>query len=199
VRWGRTTEAHGSSRGSRHKLIPVQGLEDPHAAVRAFSRAIEDTRNASGIPRAKVMGIGIGLDGIIGTRTGVCHYSPALNWHQVDLIRPLEDHVHLPVYIDNDVYTLAIAEQWFGIGHGVEHFLVVTIGRGVGMLVARAGRALGLGLSYLVNLFNPQLIMLSGEGACAGEALSGPARDTIEDKGVLPSRIRASSSCEWES
>jgi predicted NBD/HSP70 family sugar kinase len=30
-----------------------------------------------------------------------------------------------------------------------------------------------------VNLFNPQLIMLSGEGARAGEALLGPARDTM--------------------
>jgi predicted NBD/HSP70 family sugar kinase len=46
-------------------------------------------------------------------------------------------------------------------------------------IVARAGRALGLGLSYLVNLFNPQLIMLSGEGARAGEALIGPARETM--------------------
>jgi predicted NBD/HSP70 family sugar kinase len=46
-------------------------------------------------------------------------------------------------------------------------------------IVARAGRALGLGLSYLVNLFNPQLIMLSGEGACAGEALIGPARESM--------------------
>jgi predicted NBD/HSP70 family sugar kinase len=44
----------------------------------------------------------------------------------VELVRPLEERFRLPVYIDNDVNTLTIAEQWFGHGHGVEHFLVVN-------------------------------------------------------------------------
>jgi glucokinase-like ROK family protein len=253
------------------RLTPVQGMEDPQAAIAAISRAIEEVLNAADVPRARIMGIGIGLAGIIDSHTGVCTYSPILKWRQVELVRPLEERFRLPVYIDNDVNTLTIAEQWFGHGHGVEHFLVVTIGRGVGMgavvngqtyrgasggagefghitlqedgplcgcgkrgclealvadyalarmvreaveagkatalahavegtepltiasvadaaqdgdavaldIVARAGRALGLGLSYLVNLFNPQLIMLSGEGARAGEALIGPARETM--------------------
>jgi predicted NBD/HSP70 family sugar kinase len=38
----------------------------------------------------------------------------------------------VPVYLENDVNTLTIAEQWFGYGHEVDHFVVVTIGRGVG-------------------------------------------------------------------
>lgn len=258
----------------RYSLTPVQGMEDPQTAITAISRAIEETLHESAIPRAKVMGIGIGLDGIIDSHMGVCCYSPALHWRNVQLVRPLEDHFHLPVYIDNNVNTLTVAEQWFGLGQDVEHFLVVTIGRGVGMgvvvngqiyrgaaggagefghltlqedgplcgcgkhgclealvadyamtrmtreaieaghttvlspalegagrltlarvaeaaqqgdavaldLVARAGRALGMGLSYLVSLFNPHLIILSGEGvlsgegAPAGEALVGPAR-----------------------
>jgi len=53
-------------------------------------------------------------------------------------------------------------------------------------ILAGAGQALGLGLSYLVNLFNPQLIVLSGEGLRAGEALVGPARAALRQQ-MLPS------------
>lgn len=46
-------------------------------------------------------------------------------------------------------------------------------------VLRRAGRALGIGLSNLVNVFDPQVIVLGGSVAGAGEAFLGPARDTF--------------------
>lgn len=47
------------------------------------------------------------------------------------------------------------------------------------MVMRDAGRWLGLGLSNLANLFDPQSIVLGGSVAKAGEAFLGVARDTL--------------------
>jgi predicted NBD/HSP70 family sugar kinase len=59
--------------------------------------------------------------------------SPLLEWAHLDLIALLEERLHLPVLLDNDVNTLTVAEQLFGAGRGLAHVLVVTLGRGIGM------------------------------------------------------------------
>jgi len=110
------------------------------ASRKAIAQAVEATLAHFNAPRAKVMGVGIGLAGVIDSRAGVCRYSPILGWRDVSLARPLEEQLRLPVYIENDVNTLTIAEQWFGSGHGVEDFLVVTVGRGVGLGIVANGQ-----------------------------------------------------------
>jgi predicted NBD/HSP70 family sugar kinase len=52
----------------------------------------------------------------------------------------LQSRLQVPVYIDNDVNTLTITEQWFGKGQGVDNFLTITIGRGVGMGIVVNGQ-----------------------------------------------------------
>ena len=46
-------------------------------------------------------------------------------------------------------------------------------------LMRNAGRSLGIGLSNLANLFDPETIVLGGSVAKAGEAFLGVARDTL--------------------
>ncbi len=48
-------------------------------------------------------------------------------------------------------------------------------------VLLRAGRALGIGLSNIVNIFDPRVIVLGGSVVGAGEAYLGPARDTLAD------------------
>ena len=46
-------------------------------------------------------------------------------------------------------------------------------------VLQRAGRALGIGLSNVVNVFDPEIILLGGKVARAGEPFLGPARDEL--------------------
>lgn len=46
-------------------------------------------------------------------------------------------------------------------------------------VLQRAGRALGIGMSNLVNVFDPQVVVLGGGVIAAGEPFLGPARDTL--------------------
>ncbi|WP_067973869.1 ROK family transcriptional regulator [Nocardiopsis trehalosi] len=47
-------------------------------------------------------------------------------------------------------------------------------------VVAEAGTALGRGLAILANAFNPELVVVGGDLAAAGEALLAPVRRTME-------------------
>jgi glucokinase len=56
------------------------------------------------------------------------------------------------------------------------------------MILRTAGRYLGIGMSNVVNLFDPDAIVLSGSVVKAGEAYLGPARDMLVEMTALQRR-----------
>jgi glucokinase len=52
----------------------------------------------------------------------------------------------------------------------------------------RIGELLGVGLTTLVNIFNPELIVIGGGAAAAGELLLDPARRVIAARALPPAR-----------
>jgi predicted NBD/HSP70 family sugar kinase len=233
-------------------------LDDPASVLDRICLAIEESAERAGVGLEKVVGIGIGMSGLVDTESGICRYSPTFDWRDVPVAGPIAKRLDRPVLADNDVNALTVAEQWFGRGHGVDDFVVVSVGEGVGAgivvggnlyrgadgaageighlpiagetlpcrcgrrgcleavssdkavkiyvaeavaageesqlsatppaqltidavrvaaeagdrvargAIERAGRMLGLGIASLVNLINPRLVILSGEGTQAG-------------------------------
>ena len=58
--------------------------------------------------------------------------APHFGWRDVPLAAPLGAHFGIPILLENDARTLTIAEQWFGAGRGVDHFVTVVTGFGIG-------------------------------------------------------------------
>jgi glucokinase len=54
--------------------------------------------------------------------------------------------------------------------------------------LAELGRKLGAGIAGLVNIFEPELVVLGGGFAKAGELLIAPARELVEREALLPGR-----------
>lgn len=100
--------------------------------------AILKPRLARSADASLLLGIGLGVPGVVDTRTGVVE-SPAVGWQGLHVAGVLEGELGVPVLVDNDVNTLAIAEKLYGRGHDVDHFLTVTIGRGVGLGIVIGG------------------------------------------------------------
>jgi len=244
----------------RYQDLPMPVDHDPMVIVTALTEAVETTVNASGVDRRKLLGVGVGVAGVTYPQTGIVHYSPYLGWHDLPLAELMRVRLHLPVYIENDVNTLTLSEQLFGAGRHIENFVVVTIGRGIGMgmvinhqlyqgakggmgelghitfdaagpmcscgkhgcleafaadpaviayvrhsrsaedaprtledvislaqagdalakaALRRSGEILGIGLSTIVNLLCPSLIIVSGEGVVAGEFRIAPMMDAL--------------------
>lgn len=114
---------------ARYGFGEETGVEAIQAALIS---SVEDAIMRAGIALGQVLGIGIGLAGVVVPEEGFIRYSPYFGWTNVPFSQRIAAHFGLPVYLENDVNTLTLAEQWFGHGRGVENFAVVTVGRGVG-------------------------------------------------------------------
>ena len=55
-------------------------------------------------------------------------------------------------------------------------------------VLAAIGRRLGYGLVGVVNVFNPELIVLGGGALAAGELLLEPAREVVAERALPPVR-----------
>ena len=256
-------------------------LTDLNAAVLRRHSAVLDTRqpervatelavivrqmtDAAGMRIDRLLGVGIGLPGIVEMTTGICRVSPFVGWHEVAFAQQVEDKLGLSVVIDNDVNTLTVYERLYGAGRHVEDFLVITLGRGVGMgivldgqvyrgarggagefghtnvdphgplcncgsrgcletfvgdawllrhsalnglsvltpddlvraanagnavalrVLEQAGAIFGRAIANVINLLNPALIIISGEGVRAGDPLFAPMRQAIQEYAFQP-------------
>jgi glucokinase-like ROK family protein len=86
-----------------------------------------------------VLGIGISVSGFVDPATGVDLYSPILGWRNVPLRDPIAERIGLPVWIENDVNALALAERWYGAGRNFNHFICITVGEGIGAGIVIGG------------------------------------------------------------
>jgi len=131
--YGEVVRCHGA---------PAADPRDVPGYLDRLESAIVDFLREAAVATEKLIGIGIGLPGFIDHESGVCRHSPLFGWHDVPLQRLLEDRLSSSVVLDNDVNTLTLYESLFGNGRGIGDFLVVTLGRGVGMGAYVNGRML---------------------------------------------------------
>ncbi|XP_024914088.1 bifunctional UDP-N-acetylglucosamine 2-epimerase/N-acetylmannosamine kinase isoform X2 [Cynoglossus semilaevis] len=90
-------------------------------------------RDAVGL-NCRVLGVGVSTGGRVNPQDGLVLHSTKLiqEWSSVDLRTPISDALHLPVWVDNDGNCAALAEKKFGHGKGVENFVTVITGTGIG-------------------------------------------------------------------
>ena len=81
-------------------------------------------------------------------------------------------------------YLLDMLPQQGRVGHGAALLDLVEAARqgdpGCRRIIAEAGAALGRGVAIVVNMFNPQMVVVGGEIAEAGELLLDPMRRAME-------------------
>lgn len=120
-----------------HVLERYEAPFDPAAADavqqlgHVVTEWVDEARSA--VP---LLGVGIGVSGVV--EDGLLD-SPLLGWRELPLARQLQERLELPVYVDNDVNTLAVFERLHGRGSGAQHFVTVTVGRGVGLGIIAGG------------------------------------------------------------
>lgn len=108
-------------------------------APHALDALIDILRDAVAAHDGPLLGVGVGMPGAVdGQASGVAD-APTLGWDRVPVGPRLREALDLPVLVDNDVNTLAAAETLYGSARDHEDFLVVTIGRGVGLGIVQHG------------------------------------------------------------
>ncbi|MFJ9968539.1 ROK family protein [Streptomyces avermitilis] len=95
------------------------------------------TQPAGEVP--PLLGIGVGVPGTVDRPGSGIVDAAMLNWQKVPLGSMLGAALGLPVLVENDVNALGSGERLYGRGRSLNDFLVVTIGRGVGLAVVAGG------------------------------------------------------------
>jgi predicted NBD/HSP70 family sugar kinase len=95
--------------------------------------------------------------------------------------------------VASPVAVAALLERSRGMPVGVAELLarVEQGDRGARRAVADAGAAVGRAVAALVNLFNPELVVIGGELAATGEVLLDPLRAAIEREALAPAAAQA--------
>lgn len=117
--------------------LPLHG--DYAQAMELIVQCWEELFQESQIARDNILGVGFGMSGLIDAERGFCIDAALLGWKNVEIGRPLEERIGIPVFVDNDVNCLAVYEKLFGQGQPYDHFLVVAVGRGVGLGIVTNG------------------------------------------------------------
>jgi glucokinase-like ROK family protein len=78
------------------------------------------------------LGIGIGLPGLINLDRGELIIAPNLNWKNLPLRVMWNQRFGLTVYIENDPNLAALGEYYFGVASGVDNFIYLSSGIGLG-------------------------------------------------------------------
>ena len=236
---------------------------DLNVVIEKLVLMINNLITQSKIPKKRLLGVGIGLAGVVDSENGILRKSPYFGWKNVPLRNLLGKNLKVPIYLDNDVNTLTLGEKWLDNGVQEQDFIVITIGRGIGMgivlngqifrgtgggagefghsvvdpngplcdcgkrgclesflgdrallksakeeissdiqtmddlmeavkqgnpqglrLLSKSGNLLGQQIANLINILNPKLIILSGEGVNRGEAFFKGMHESLREHAV---------------
>jgi glucokinase len=110
---------------------PTRGGDPAPDTVERLARdLVSEARERGFAPE----GIGVGLPGLVDATKGMMvdtgNLAPELAL--VPLADRLEAATGLPVFVDNDVNVLALAERAWGLGRGVDSMVLLAIGTGLG-------------------------------------------------------------------
>lgn len=118
----------------RHLRQPTPQVVDQAQILADISAAVERLVDESGIPRDRILGLGVAVPGPIDPEAGVIVDPPQLaGWERVPLRDQLARVTGWPVVMDKDVIAAAIAERWAGAAVHSGNFLFFYLGTGSGM------------------------------------------------------------------
>ena len=103
--------------------------------IRILDRASELTQEAIDVgleQGLRPLGIGVGVPGLVDTLQGKLIFAPNLRWTNVPLRLMWSQRFDLPTFVENEANAAALGEYYFGVARGVNSFIYLSAGIGLG-------------------------------------------------------------------
>jgi predicted NBD/HSP70 family sugar kinase len=113
--------------------LPFDPAAGPEALYQGAARLADE------LSAGRILGLGIGISGFVDAGRSVDLFSPILGWRDVPLADPLSRALGIPVYVENDVNSLTLAERRYGAGRDFSDFICITVGEGIGSGIVLRG------------------------------------------------------------
>jgi glucokinase-like ROK family protein len=86
------------------------------------------------------LGIGMGVPGLVDLRQGKLIFAPNLHWNNVPLRLIWSQRFNLPIFVENEANAAALGEYYFGAAQGVDSFIYLSAGIGLGAGIVLDGK-----------------------------------------------------------
>jgi glucokinase len=121
--------------------VSTAGIRDPQVVVRLIHEGVEDLLKHNFLSLSALRAVAAGAPGVTDVDAGiVIATSYLMGWRNVPLRALLEARLGVPVAIENDVNTAAIAEGRIGVARGIRDFVFLAVGTGIGAGIVLNGR-----------------------------------------------------------
>jgi len=87
----------------------------------------------------RISGVCVGVPGVVERGAGVCRQSPIFRERNVAFAAELKSRLNIEATVDSDVNLVTLAEHWFGVGRGLDDFIVVSVEHTLGLGVVHNG------------------------------------------------------------
>lgn len=115
------------------KCVIASGAKKPDDICALLHSELKAACGSAGIAYKKLIHLTVGAPGITDIDQGIVLSAPNLtHWQNVPLRQMLEECCKIDATIENDVNLAAVGEHWRGAAAGVDNFLLIAIGTGIG-------------------------------------------------------------------
>lgn len=154
-------------------------MTEPEIGIPKLLEVLRQVINSEENQGKNFVGIGIAFPGLLSAKEGIVKRSINLGpkWSQVPLKKALEDEMGLPVFIESNAKSSALAEWWFGGGISFRDLVYINLGEGISAGVISADRVVrGAGghagqIGHIVLVENGPLCKCGNRGCL--EAICG--------------------------
>jgi predicted NBD/HSP70 family sugar kinase len=113
---------------------------DAERALEAVAELRDSLVSAAGLPAERIDGGVVGVPGVTGSEDGTLQLAanvPGLEGRPFGL--ELRECLGLPIRLENDINLAALGERWLGVARGVDDFVFLSVGTGMGAGIVLGG------------------------------------------------------------
>jgi len=122
----------------KHPTLAEEGVDSVINRIISSVRRIVTSGN---LALAQLYGISLAAAGVIDSQRGIVTLSPNLpGWRDIPLGSIIEERLGIKTRLLNDANAAALGEHHLGAGRGVDNFIYLTIGTGIGGAIIIDGK-----------------------------------------------------------
>ncbi len=140
----------------RQSVRPTKAGRGYNEIINDIAGQIEELSALGGVKTGGIHSIGVGVPGVVDSKTGRVEFCANLSWNNVELGEELFSRLKRKVYVENDATAAGLGEHLFGATKGAENSVLMTLGTGIGSGIIIGGRvyhgshALGAEIGHMI-------------------------------------------------